>query len=61
MVNGEHSYAIAWSSKRIDGAPFTVSANIASLELTNANGYRVTVSVATEKLNKFLNFCLFLI
>lgn len=44
MVNGEHSYAIAWSSKRIDGAPFAISTKIESLELTNANGYRVTVS-----------------
>ncbi|KAG4071125.1 hypothetical protein HA402_014393 [Bradysia odoriphaga] len=42
IVNGELSYAIAWSSKRIDGAPFTVSANIESLKLTNANGYRIT-------------------
>lgn len=42
VVNGVHSMAIAWASKRDDGNPYAVSVKLSDLGLTCANGYRVT-------------------
>lgn len=44
IVNGSHSYAIAWASKRDDGAPYSLSIRLESMGLTHQKGYTVTVS-----------------
>lgn len=43
--NGFHSYAVAWASRRDDGAPFVVSVKLADLRLTYKLGYHVKVSL----------------
>jgi len=42
LKDGTPSYAVAWSSQRSDGSPYTVSTNPESLDLTHSRGYRVT-------------------
>jgi hypothetical protein len=42
VKDGEYSYAIAFVSHRVDGAPFEVTAPLAQLGLKNQAGYLVT-------------------
>lgn len=43
VVEGMFSYAIAWSSKRDDGAPYAVKTVLSRLGLLNEKGYQVEV------------------
>lgn len=51
--NGQYSYAVAFVSRRADGAPYPIKFKLSDLNLTNSRGYSVTVSI-------FLNFLIFL-
>lgn len=44
VVNGMHSYAVAWVSRREDGTPFEITTKMIDLGLTHKNGYIVTVT-----------------
>lgn len=48
IVNGVHSYAIAWTSKRNDGAPYSVVTRLNDLGLTHQHGYKAIVSVMSN-------------
>lgn len=43
IVDGSHSYAVAWSSKRDDGLPYAVNVTLETLGLKHAGGYMVMV------------------
>lgn len=45
IVNGAHSYAVAWASKRDDGNPYEYSSKLQDLGLSYDKGYTVTVSL----------------
>ncbi|XP_055319555.1 alpha-N-acetylgalactosaminidase isoform X2 [Sitodiplosis mosellana] len=42
IINGAHSYAVAWASKRDDGSPCVYSSKLKDLGLTYDKGYEVT-------------------
>ncbi|XP_031629996.1 alpha-N-acetylgalactosaminidase [Contarinia nasturtii] len=42
VVNGLHSYAVAWASKRDDGSPYATKVKLSDLGLTSAKGYKIT-------------------
>ncbi|XP_061386356.1 alpha-N-acetylgalactosaminidase [Musca vetustissima] len=42
ILNGEYSYAVAFVSRRADGAPYTIKFKLSELNLTNPRGYSVT-------------------
>lgn len=42
VVDGSNSYAIAWASKRDDGAPYAITTKLQDLGLTHKSGYSVT-------------------
>lgn len=44
FVNGSLSYAVAWVSKRDDGAPYALTVKLCDLGLNHVQGYKVTVS-----------------
>lgn len=44
VVGGYYSYAVAWASKRTDGHPYEIIANLRNLGLTYEKGYIITVS-----------------
>lgn len=44
IYNGYHSYAIAFVSRRVDGAPYPYNITLEDLGLKNPNGYTVVVS-----------------
>lgn len=46
VVNGVHSYAVAWHSRRDDGSPYEVRAKMSDFGMTHKDGYTVTVSIS---------------
>lgn len=44
IVNGQHSYAIAFMSRRTDGHPYAFKISLSDLNLKNEFGYQVKVS-----------------
>lgn len=42
--NGYHSYAVAFVSRRVDGAPYPYNITLEDLGLKNPNGYSIVVS-----------------
>lgn len=60
VVNGVHSYAVAWASKRDDGNPYEYRTKMSDFGLTHKNGYVVTVSSRTFLIiHIFLSLMLF--
>lgn len=49
IINGANSFAVAWASKRDDGAPYAYSSKLQDLGLTYDKGYSVTVSKREKK------------
>lgn len=45
IVRGEHSYAVAFVSRRTDGHPYSIEVTLKSLHLGNRHGYEVKVKV----------------
>lgn len=45
IVESQYSYAVAWVSKRDDGAPYTISYKPADLGLNHTHGYLVNVRI----------------
>lgn len=43
VINGSHSYAVAWSSKREDGLPYAFNVKLESLGLKHDDGYVIEV------------------
>lgn len=43
VIKGTFSYAVAWTSKRDDGAPYAIQTSLAKLGLVHEDGYLVTV------------------
>ncbi|CAD7091944.1 unnamed protein product [Hermetia illucens] len=42
VYDGNHSYAVAFVSRRTDGAPYSISSIVSEMGLKNKNGYTVT-------------------
>lgn len=43
--NGYYSYAVAFVSRRVDGAPYPYNITLEDLGLKNPNGYSIIVSL----------------
>lgn len=51
--SGEHSYAVAFVSRRDDGAPYRIPFTVKELGLNNPNGYKVQNLYSNHKLGVF--------